>query len=96
MLHTRSMSWSIRRSHTALRTCRDCGETWTVDEGVGLGLRGLLGLGLTRGAFRSRIRGMPSDAVATAYADLEQQNEAVTQSRTCPKCGCVHFRDQRT
>ena len=39
---------------------------------------------------------MPTDAVATAYAELEQQNEAITESRTCPKCGSVHFRDERT
>ena len=90
------MQWPARRSRTVLRTCMDCGETWTLDAGaVRLGMGGRRGFGLPRGAIRSSIRGLPTDALAAAYAELEQQNEAIAESRTCPKCGSVHFRDQR-
>jgi len=86
------------------RMCQECGETWTLEAAVAhLGTRGLRGFSLTRRARRSTVRGvlgstvrgLPADYLADTYAELDHQSEMITQTRTCPKCGSMHFKDKR-
>jgi hypothetical protein len=75
------------------RTCLDCGETWTLEPGLAhLGRRGSRATGTLR-ARRTSIRGESNDFIADTYAELDQLNETIRESRTCPKCGGEHFKD---
>jgi hypothetical protein len=76
------------------RTCLDCGETWTLEPGLArLAARGSR-IG-TRQALRTTIRGTSNDFVADTYAQLDQLNETIRETRTCPKCGSEHFNGRR-
>jgi hypothetical protein len=89
------MRWSFRRPRVVQRTCLDCGETWTLEPGLAhLGSRASRAIG-TRQALRTTVRGQSNDFVADAYAQLDQLNETVRETRTCPKCGSEHFKDRR-
>jgi hypothetical protein len=77
------------------RTCLDCGETWTLEPGLArLGTRRSRFTG-TRQALRTSIRGTSNDFIADSYAALDQANETIRETRTCPRCGSEHFNDQR-
>ena len=77
------------------RTCLDCGEVWTLEPGLAhLGTRGSR-FGGTRQALRTSIRGESNDFIADAYANLDQLNETIRETRTCPKCSSEHFKDRR-
>ena len=76
------------------RTCLDCGETWIPEPGLAhLAARGSR-IG-TRQALRTTIRGQSNDFIADTFAQLDQLNETIRETRTCPKCGSEHFKDRR-
>ena len=76
------------------RTCLDCGQTWTLEPGLArLASRGSR-IG-TRQALRTTIRGESNDFVADTFAQLDQLNETIRETRTCTKCGSERFKDQR-
>lgn len=43
---------------------------------------------------RTGIRGETNDFVADTHANLDQLNETIRETRTCPKCGSEHFKDR--
>ena len=89
------MRWFFGRSRMVHRTCLDCGETWTLEASLAhLGSRGSRATG-TRRALRTTIRGASNDFIADTYAELDQVNEAIRETRTCPKCGGNHYKDRR-
>lgn len=87
------MRWFFQRSGTVQRTCLDCGETWTLEAGLAH-LARKSRFTTTLRANRSTIRGQPTDYVADAYAQLDQDLEWIRETRTCPKCASEHFKDR--
>lgn len=93
--YTRLMRWSFRRPRIVQRTCLDSGETWTIESSLAhVGSRGSPMTG-TRQPLRTSIRGASNDFIADTYAELDQLNEMIGATRTCPKYGSEHFKDRR-
>jgi len=82
------------RSRVVQRTCRDCGETWTLEASLAhMHASHHTGFGI--GGRESAGQQIAWDRASEASASFDQELETLRQLRTCPKCGSDHYKDRR-